>query len=173
MNDNCKEILRTIGLKIPPQRSVEFGEDVLCKSHNASHNGFPQDIVYAETFDEIKEEIDLSERKEYHKIQQRRRYLWVISDNKINIAYEALPSDADRGCICHTNVTGKKDAIIGGELWFLKENEAFTLQINFSSGRYPIKKQVELTKKDLNEIITNVIALFKCVGYTNISLIRI
>ncbi|MBK7908773.1 hypothetical protein [Candidatus Pollutiaquabacter sp.] len=172
MKDNCKEILPTIGQKVPPQRSVEFGEDALCKSYNASQNGFPEDIVYADTIDQIKDEIDLSAKKEYDKIQKRRRYLWVISEDKINIAYEALPSEAERGCICHTNVTGKKDAIIGGELWFLKENETYTLQINFSSGRYPIKKQVELTQKSPDEIISNVVALFKCVGYTNINLIQ-
>jgi hypothetical protein len=40
---------------------------------------------------------------------------------------------ADRGCVCHTNITGRRKALQGGELWFGADN---TIYINNESGRF-------------------------------------
>ena len=62
------------------------------------------------------------------------RYLWVIDDRGIPYIIEApIPA------ICcalpkHTNLTGGKEAYLGGEMWFTS-NAA--LYVSGGSGRYP------------------------------------
>jgi hypothetical protein len=158
MNDNCLEIYLKVGDLQVPQRNIEKGEDILMPSYDASDNGYPNDFVFAKTLDEIREEKDLESQKRYSEIVNRRKYLWVLTDNKILLAYENTPVENPRGFICHSNITGGGKAVIGGELWFLKnENSDIEVHINFDSGRY---KTTDASKQH-----TMVYSLFQCVGY--------
>jgi hypothetical protein len=62
------------------------------------------------------------------------RYLWIIDKRGLWILLETTENfKASRGHVCHTNITGGKQALQGGELWFEGENK---ISINFYSGRY-------------------------------------
>lgn len=64
----------------------------------------------------------------------RHKYLWVINDDGLFIQLEATPNpNAERQCICHTNLTNGEKAYQGGEIWF---HEDGTVYINYASGRY-------------------------------------
>ncbi len=161
MKDNCLEIFTSVGEPQVPQRTIEKGEDNLMPSYDASLNGLPNDLVFATTIDQIKEEKDLESQKRYSEITNRRKYLWVLAENKILLAYEPIPVENPRGFICHSNITGGGKAIIGGELWFLKnEKEEIEVHINFDSGRY---KTIDAPKQH-----PLVYSLFECVGYQHV-----
>ena len=62
------------------------------------------------------------------------RYLWIVDEEGLKLILEQTPNPtAERGIVCHTNITGGKPAFQGGELWFGIDN---VLYINFKSGRY-------------------------------------
>ena len=62
------------------------------------------------------------------------RYLWVIDDRGIPyIAEEPAPA-IDKKLPKHTNLTGGRDAYLGGEMWFASEKIVF---LSGASGRYP------------------------------------
>ena len=135
MKDNCVEILEKVGHHQTPQRNIGRGENTLCGFYDASHNDYPADIVFATSLDEIYEEQDLGAQHKWSEIKVKRKYLWVIIGEHVRFALEATPAASERGCICHTNITGGEDAIIGGELWFLKNaRDEFELHINFGSA---------------------------------------
>jgi hypothetical protein len=161
MMNNCFEIYSQIGEPQIPQRTIERGEDNEITPYDASSNGYPSDIVFATSEDEIREEKDLESQKRYSEITKRRKYLWVLSENKILMAYENTPVENPRGFICHSNITGGRKAIIGGELWFLKnEFDEVEVHINFDSGRY---KTIDAAKQH-----PLVYSLLKCVGYKTV-----
>lgn len=63
-----------------------------------------------------------------------KKYLWIIDHEGLRIIHEMIPNPlAARGCVCHTNITGRRKAFQGGELWFLTNN---TVHINNQSGRF-------------------------------------
>lgn len=162
MKDNCYKLLQSIGQLQPPQRQLESGEGKVYPHYDASENDYPDDLVFATSLNEIKEEKDLESQKRYGEIKVRRKYLWVINDGQLLMAWEGTVADNPRGFVCHTNITGGKDAIIGGELWFLSSGDGeFDIYLNFDSGRY---KTVDAdTQHPL------AYELFECVGYRKIN----
>jgi hypothetical protein len=154
MKPDCLEILARIGPEQEPQRKRRKGEYTLVKSYDASNNKIPPEPMLAESLEEIQKEIDAAKEEKYDQIQKK--YLWAIKGETIFIGLEKTPVESERGCICHTNLTGGTNAIIGGELWFLDSDKS--VRINFKSGRYPLQ--------DADRQIPEVVNLFKCVGYT-------
>ena len=64
-----------------------------------------------------------SEVTEPYSFSDSRKYLWIIDQQGLRIIYEMTPNPlAARGCVCHTNITGKRKALQGGELWFGEDN---------------------------------------------------
>jgi len=62
------------------------------------------------------------------------KYIWVIDYDGFRMILDKTPNpNARRGNVCHTNLTGGKSALMGGELW-VDSNQ--TVYINFLSGRY-------------------------------------
>lgn len=63
-----------------------------------------------------------------------RKYLWVIDSEGLRIIYEMTPNSlAPRGFVCHTNITGHRKALQGGELWFGTDGVVY---VNNLSGRF-------------------------------------
>lgn len=162
MKSDCLQILSSIGQPQDPQRQLEEGEGIKFSPYDASDNKYPDGVVFASTLDEITLEKDLESQKKYDEINERRKYLWVIIDDKILLAYEATTAPTPRGFLCHTNITGGEKAIIGGELWFLKNSDGtIEIYLNFDSGRY---KTIDADKQH-----PIVFKLFECVGYNKVS----
>jgi RHS repeat-associated protein len=61
----------------------------------------------------------------------RTTYLWTVDQRGLNLALERTPFSTPRGYIVHSNLS--KEASIGGEAWFVGENEVV---INAGSGRF-------------------------------------
>ena len=62
------------------------------------------------------------------------KYLWIIDEQGLKLILESTPNEyADRGIVCHTNITGGAKALQGGELWFGDDKKVY---INYKSGRY-------------------------------------
>ena len=85
-------------------------------------------------------------------------YIWVIDLTGvpyiIGVHLKTLGGERPR----HTNLTGDKDAYVGGELWFRTES---SLYISGGSGRYP-----PLCEDQLKDAVT----VFEAFGYEVISL---
>lgn len=159
MKNNCLEIYETIGKPHAPLKPVAKGEDILLKFYDASNNEYPDNCVYASSLQEIIDEKNLAQQHKYNNIPVRRMYLWVLNNNQIRVIREATPVNSNRGFACHPNMTEGKNAIIGGELWFLKKESGETeVYLNLDSGRY--------TARDVPSQFPLVQALFECVGYT-------
>ena len=63
-----------------------------------------------------------------------KKYLWVIDHEGLRIIHEMTPNPlAPRGCVCHTNITGRRKALQGGELWFGTDDSIY---VNNQSGRF-------------------------------------
>lgn len=63
-----------------------------------------------------------------------KKYLWIIDTEGLRIIHEMTPNPlATRGRVCHTNITGRRKALQGGELWFSTDD---TVYINNQSGRF-------------------------------------
>ena len=63
------------------------------------------------------------------------RYLWIIDEfGNLSIILETTSNpEAARKCVCHSNMTGGREALQGGEVWFLSPK---SIVLNFRSGRY-------------------------------------
>lgn len=81
-------------------------------------------------------------------------YLWVIDDAGLKIIFEDTNSSAERGCACHTNITGGDKAYHGGEMWFFSD---YDVLINHNSGRYNHGSEDQKTA---------VVEYFKHIGFT-------
>lgn len=158
MKVECLEIYKKVGEPHAPLKELAKGENILLNSYDASGNDYPEDCVYASTFDEIIEEKNLASQWKHNEIPVRRMYLWVLKDDKIWMIHEATAVNSKRGFACHSNITGGDDAIIGGELWFLKTgNGEVEVYLNFDSGRFTIR--------NVDTQYPLVFDLFSCVGY--------
>lgn len=165
MKKECNEILNTIGVDHKAAIIVKTGEGILFDSYNASENKYPEGLLFATNEDELISELSLWASKEYKKINPKRKYLWVVGKNEIRLALESTRNEkSSRGFICHTNITGDGEAIIGGEMWFLQEGDNYKIHFNFKSGRYPAA--------DINTNKGQIKALLQCVGYSNIEFIE-
>ena len=102
-------------------KTVAIGEDIYFKNELILVDSSGLSEVNMATLDDIGTEVA--------------RYLWVIdTEGKLYIILESTPNSvAERKCVCHSNMTGGKAALQGGELWFLNPN---SIVMNFRSGRY-------------------------------------
>jgi hypothetical protein len=104
-------------------REVMPGEDIIFLDYIISLESgtIPTDCLRCDTSDTTSLPID-------------RKYLWVIDHEGLRIIHEMTPNSlAARGHVCHTNITGRRKALQGGELWFDLDN---TIYINNQSGRF-------------------------------------
>lgn len=165
MKTECKEMLNAIGDNRKAAIAVNPGEEILFDSYNASNNKYPDGLLYATNETELLTELNLWAAKQYEKINPKRKYLWVVGGNEIRLALESTKNEkSSRGFICHTNITGNGEAIIGGEMWFLEKDGNYKVYFNFKSGRYP--------SVDINTNKEKVISLLQCVGYNNVEFIE-
>jgi hypothetical protein len=159
MKDNCLEIFNKVGEHHLPLKPVAEGEDFQLDFYDASKNDYPKDCLYAFSFDEIVNEKNLAMQHKYTEIPERKMYLWVLKDNQIRMVPEKTPVKCKREHASHPNLTGGKEAIIGGELWFLKNADGnIEVHLNLDSGRY--------TARNVPSQFPEVMKLFECVGYT-------
>lgn len=165
MKKECNDLLNSIGANHKAEIPVKTGEGILFDSYNASENKYPKGLLFATNQDELTSELNLWASKQYEKIDPKRKYLWIVGKNEIRLALESTKNEkSSRGCICHTNITGDSEAIIGGEMWFLQEGDNYKIYFNFKSGRYP--------PADINTNKEQVRALLECVGYQNVEFIE-
>lgn len=159
MKDDCLALYNAVGSPHPPLKAVLAGcEDILLEYYDASENDYPKDCLYASSLDEIKAEKEAADKHDFANIPERKMYLWVLKDNQIRMIREATPLQCGRGHASHPNLTGGGEAIIGGELWFLKkDNGEVEVHMNLDSGRY--------TVRDVPTQFPEVMKLFECVGY--------
>lgn len=104
-------------------RTVESGEGIVYtdRIYDATQGGLPPNVLLTPT-DGIPDQ------------PFEGKYLWVITVQGLFLLLENTPNpDAERGVVCHTNITGGKPALQGGELWFGDDKQVY---INFKSGRY-------------------------------------
>jgi hypothetical protein len=129
MSSETNPLIDQLGSAVLPferkgfRRKVKPGENVIFLRHILSlHSGqIPDQCLRCE-------EIDVEA------LRGDRKYLWIIDDTGIYIIWEnTLNPQAERGCVCHTNITGNAKARQGGELWF---DAGGTIYLNYESGRY-------------------------------------
>jgi hypothetical protein len=104
-------------------RQIESGEDILFLDHIISLESgrTPEDCLRCE--------LPVNNTG-----PDDRKYLWIIDNQGLRIILENTPNPlADRKCVCHTNITGMRKAMQGGELWFGLNN---TIYLNNQSGRF-------------------------------------
>jgi hypothetical protein len=90
--------------------------------YDATENSYPPDVLLIEPNDIINGQVESA------------KYLWVITPEGLTIIREQTPNPlAERGIVCHTNLTNGGTAIQGGELWFGKNGIVY---LNNKSGRY-------------------------------------
>ncbi|MGF7081944.1 hypothetical protein [Mucilaginibacter sp. UYCu711] len=143
LTDNHKKIL---GPLIKPfqrsgSKSIETdlltGEDSNEPFLNFIHDGIENNhpIGYVEI---TEDELDTYQILNYGSYAEK-CFLWVIDDISIKIMWEktsnVLRSEArpEKPYVCHTNITGCKEAYIGGEMYFCTNGNIY---INFKSDRY-------------------------------------
>jgi hypothetical protein len=106
-----------------PNRKLLKGEEIQYPNYNGNSGGIPENVIY------------YNNSSPQDKNLKESTYLWVIDkDGNILILLEqTLNLISPRGHVCHTNITGGKEAYQGGELWFIDDT---TIVINQKSGRY-------------------------------------
>ena len=129
MLPNDDLLLARLGPAVSPfersdfSRDVLVGEDVIFLDYIISLESgrIPPDVLRQDT-----DNVDAS--------SQDKKYLWVIDSEGLRVIPEITPNPlAARGCVCHTNITGRRKALQGGELWFGVDD---TVYINNQSGRF-------------------------------------
>ena len=70
------------------------------------------------------------------------KYLFVITKNGVFIAREMSPAPSERGVVCHPKIA--PFAFLGGEVWFLPEEDCMAVHINLNSGRFPAESDEDL-----------------------------
>lgn len=105
------------------QREILEGEDIHFVDHlyDATNDGKPDNV-----FEVNPATINFS--------LEQGRYLWVITEEGLFMILEATSNPfSRRQKVCHSNITGGKAALQGGELWFGTDKKIY---INYRSGRY-------------------------------------
>ena len=88
------------------------------------------------------------------------KYLWLIDEeNGLRIIEENTPAPSERGIVCHTNISGGKKALQGGELWFCDNGLVY---LNYRSGRYGASTADDLQEKHQE----GVVEYFEYLGFT-------
>lgn len=123
------EQLEALGPLVQPFERIDFINIILpyeatlfaVETHNVTAAGKPDKVITV-TVDTARQRL------------AQGRYLWIIDQEGLKLILEATPNPkANRGVVCHTNITGGKPALQGGELWFGEDNRVY---INYKSGRY-------------------------------------
>lgn len=130
--------------------------------HIVEYNGNPPLYIQL-TEDELIEfkSSPLSYKSKRPDIYRSKCFLWVIQEDSLKIAREAIRNEKrthDSEYICHTNLTGAGLAYIGGEIFFDSNGNGY---INYFSDRYG----GQATPNELWEAAKNV---FRQLGYPNI-----
>ncbi len=68
-------------------------------------------------------------------------YIWVIDSNGVPYIIEEGLQELEWQPPKHTNLTGDKEAYVGGELWFRNKS---SLYVSGGSGRYPPLSETQL-----------------------------
>lgn len=124
-----------------PEKTIEthlrvgesHNDEFLQFIHNGIDNNYPEPFLPL-TKKELEEHQILKGGKFLDKC-----YLWVIDEISIKIILELTPNtkrgkeQPKKAYVCHTNITGCKEAFIGGELYFCEDENIY---INFQSDRY-------------------------------------
>lgn len=153
------EQLQNLGESVGPfertnfKRKVLKGEDLKEEFarfvYDATDNDYPSNRLKASA-------EDIMEGK-----AENQKYLWIINkDGLFIIPEQTKNSDAGRGVVCHTNLTGGGAANQGGELWFDNDGMVY---INNKSGRYGAT-----TLSQRNAVID----YFQFVGYENVKQLK-
>jgi hypothetical protein len=130
-------------------RNVLLGEDIV----------FLDQIIDATDGIDFKKVAKLSQDAILEFRPLSTKYLWVIDDKGLKLILESTKNpDAERGCVCHTNITGGDPALQGGELWFGTDEKVY---INNSSGRYGATTLIQRKA---------VLAYFQSIGFDVIQL---
>lgn len=131
------------------KRKVLYGEDIketfLSFIYDATDNSYPENVKKVLPNKII--EGDAEDGK----------YLWIIEEKGLFIIPEQTTNRlAERGVVCHTNLTSGKLAFQGGELWFGTDEFVY---INNKSGRYGANT---LAQREA------ILEYFRYVGYQNV-----
>lgn len=139
-------------------KTVAKGEDLFYDigtgTYDATDNHEPDDItkLSSENY-----ELLLKDCPAYRNEFLGDKYLWVIGTFGLRLIKELTRNEARIGkkYVCHTNLTGSKEAYQGGELWFCEDGR---IGLNYFSDRYGATTEAQWNA---------VIAHFKRVGYGN------
>ncbi len=104
-------------------RRIKPGEDIPFPNHiiRLDAGNVPENCIRCTPFDVIDLPADC-------------KYLWIIDGDGLRVIKETTPNTlAERGYVCHTNITGGAEALQGGELWFCTDD---LIYLNYKSGRY-------------------------------------
>ncbi|ONF90885.1 hypothetical protein [Leptospira santarosai] len=104
--------------------------------------------------------------EERSNLPNSKKYIWLIYVKKGEINFRIIPDSypnnegkkkLGRENVCHTNLSGGKLALQGGECWWSESSK--TMYVNDQSGRYPSETEAQFQA---------VIEFFKFVGYKNV-----
>lgn len=118
------------------KRRIGVGEtitvDFLNQIYTAQKGEYPPNLIT------INSEVIPNEYNKRSKgAMKAAKYIWVIDNNGLRMMLDSVPNpqatERNEANVCHTNITGGKKALQGGELWF---DENGTVYINNLSGRY-------------------------------------
>ena len=128
-------------LRVREGEAIPFNSEI----YDATDGGRPKDVITVA--------LDSINSNDKHG-----RYLWVINENGLWMLLEAIVNTkAERGNMCHTNITGGEKALQGGEMWFdINFDNTQKVYINYDSGRYGA------TEDDQKKAV---IEYFQLVGY--------
>ena len=70
------------------------------------------------------------------------KYLYVINEEGVHVKREMSYAPSNRGIVCHPKIA--PFAYLGGEVWFLPEQEGKSVHINLNSGRFPAQTDDDL-----------------------------
>jgi hypothetical protein len=144
--------------------SMQWGsEDLLYTEtqgvYNATDNNFPNDL----------EKITIAELQELTSDQTKevfeKKYLWVIETDGLRIIKEKTINPkrpAPKQYVCHTNLTGAKNALQGGEMYFCEDGNVY---INNKSDRYGCFRDGRDKNAQKDEVLSYLRTIYKRVFY--------
>lgn len=86
--------------------------------------------------------VELGHPPNHSEGQGYNTYLWVIDDHGVPYLLEISMSNLGGKPPKHTNLTGGKQAYVGGQLWFTNRSRMY---VSGGSGRFPPLDEEQLT----------------------------